>query len=145
MAQIIVSFKPGKKVATYGKQMVRRNGKTIIVQNKVVVPRGPLNEESVYGKIRVLDTDENGRPIQHKPEYFFAHPHLIFKPYIRELVEKRLALYKGDYKKAVKSLQDHPIYLDPERTVKLKYATCYKEDYVIKYPLSQIRDKDVQY
>ncbi|MCX7955217.1 MAG: hypothetical protein N3A01_08540, partial [Bacteroidales bacterium] len=138
VAQIIVSFKPGKKVATWGKRFIKKHGKRVVVQKRVLVPRGPLSEESIYGKIKTL---EKNKPLK----YLFENPHLIFKPYIKQLVEKRLAEYNGDVKKALDSVKINPIYLDENKTIKLEYATCFKEEYVIKYPLESIKAKDIPY
>lgn len=138
VAEIIVSFKPGKKVATWGKRFIRKNGKRIKVQDHILVPRGPLSEESVYGKIKTI---EKNKPVK----YLFENPHLIFKPYIKELVEKRLAEYDGDAKKALASLKKNPIYLDENKSILLQYGTCYKEEYVVKYPIGSIKQKDLQY
>lgn len=137
-AEIIVSFKPGKKVATWGKRFIKKNGKRIKVQDHILVPRGPLCEESVYGKIKTI---EKNKPVK----YLFENPHLIFKPYIKDLVEQRLAEHKGDVKKALASLKSKPIFLDENKTVPLEYGTCYKEEYVIKYPVESLKEKDVPY
>lgn len=48
---ILVSFKSTRKTATPGKRYVYRNGKMILAQENILVPRGPLCEGSVYGKI----------------------------------------------------------------------------------------------
>ncbi|MFN4299214.1 MAG: type II CRISPR RNA-guided endonuclease Cas9 [Thermaurantimonas sp.] len=138
VAEIIVSFKPGKKVATWGKRFIKKNGKRIKIQDHILVPRGPLSEESVYGKIKTI---EKNKPVK----YLFENPHLIFKPYIKELVELRLAEHEGDVKKALASLKKNPIYLDENKTIPLEYGTCYKEEYVIKYPIESIKQKDVPY
>ncbi|MCS6935106.1 MAG: type II CRISPR RNA-guided endonuclease Cas9 [Chitinophagales bacterium] len=142
---IIVSFKPGKKVAVFGKRYIRKNGKRIKVQDKILVPRGPLSEESVYGKIKIVDTDKYGKPIKHPVKYLFENPHLIFKTNIKELVEKCLAEFNFDVKMALQSLKKAPIYLDKENPTPLEYATCFREEYVIKYPLESIKEKDVIY
>ncbi len=137
-AEIIVSFKAGKKVATWGKRFIKRNGKRIKVQDHILVPRGPLSEESVYGKIKTI---EKNKPVK----YLFEHPHLIFKPYIKELVEKRIAEHNGDAKKALASLKKNPIFLDDDKKIPLEYGTCYKEEYVLKYPVESIKEKDAPY
>jgi CRISPR-associated endonuclease Csn1 len=137
-AEIIVSFKPGKKVATWGKRFIKKNGKRIKVQDHLLVPRGSLSEESVYGKIKTI---EKNKPVK----FLFENPHLIFKPYIKELVEKRLAEYNNDAKKALDSLKKEPIYLDENKTIPLQYGTCYKEEYVMKYPIESIKEKDVPF
>lgn len=137
-SEILVSFKPGKKVATYGKRFIRKNNKKLVVQKNIIVPRGPLSEESVYGKIKILDYQ---KPIK----YLFSNPHLIFKEYIKNLVEERLNSFNGNIKNAIKSLKNEPIYLDDNKTIKLEYATCFKEEYVIKYPLNSIKKDDVAF
>lgn len=133
---ILISFKSGKKVATKGVRKIKLNGKKQIIQKDIIVPRGPLSEESVYGKIKVL---EKNKPLK----YLFEKPYLIFKPYIKDKIEERLDKYENDVNKALKSLKKDPIYLNKEQAIVLEYATCYKEEYVIKYPLQSIKAKDV--
>ena len=134
--EILVSFKAGKRVATLGKRSVYKNGKKTVVQNNIIVPRGALCEESVYGQINLI---EKNKPIK----YLFENPSLIFKPYIKALVEERLKEYNGDTSKAISSLKNNPIYLRKDKSVVLEYGTCYKKEYVKKYSLNSIKAKDV--
>ncbi len=127
-AEILVSFKAGKKVATYGKRKVKKGGKKVVVQEGIIVPRGALSEESVYGKIKTIEKNKSVK-------YLFENRILIFKPYIKSLVEERLAKFDGNSKKALASLKKEPIYLDKEKKTLLEYGTCFKEEVVIKYPL----------
>ncbi|HRT80197.1 MAG TPA: type II CRISPR RNA-guided endonuclease Cas9 [Bacteroidales bacterium] len=136
LSQIFVSFKPGKKVATKSVRKVKIHGKKIVVQRNILTPRGPLSEESVYGKIKVVEKD---KPLR----YLFENPDLIINNVIREKVNERLAQYNNDSKSALKSLKKDPIYLDKDKTLILEKAHCYKEEYVIKYPISSINEKDV--
>ena len=132
---ILVSFKPGKKVATPGKRYTY-NGKKELAQDGLLIPRGALCEESVYGQISTIK--------EHVPvKRLFEDPSLIFKPYIRHLVEQRIEEYHGDWKKARQSIGKKPIWLDKEETVALEYATCWKKDYVIRYPITSLKEKDV--
>lgn len=135
VAEILISFKAGKRVATTGKRIVYKKGKKVIAQEGIIIPRGALSEESVYGKINVI---EENKPIK----YLFENPHLIFKPYIKNLVEARIAQYNGDGKKALQSIKKEPIYLDANKSIMLEYATCFKSEYVIKYPLTSLKLKD---
>lgn len=137
-AEILISFKAGKKVATFGKRKVKKGGKKEVVQSGIIVPRGALSEESVYGKIKTLDK-------QKPPKYLFENSDLIIKGYIKDLVKERLAQHENDTKKAIASLKKEPIYLNAEKTKLLEYATCYKEEVVIKYPLESIKAKDTEY
>lgn len=56
-ANILVSFKRGKKVATSGKRYIYSGGTRILMQN-TLVPRGALSEQTVYGKIEINGQDE---------------------------------------------------------------------------------------
>lgn len=136
-AEILISFKPGKKVATLGKRKIKKKGKKIVVQTDIIVPRGPLSEESIYGKIKTIES----KPVK----YLFENPHLIFKKRIKEFVEERLKLYNNDVKKALASLKKEPVFLDKNNSIQLKYGSCFKEEYVIKYPIESIKSKDVEF
>lgn len=137
-AQILISFKSGKKVATLGRRKVKKNGKKVVVQKNIIVPRGALHEESVYGRIKAIEIE---KPIK----FIFNNPDKIIKQYIRTLVESRLAEHDNDAKKAIASLKKKPIYLDDDKTIELTHATCYKDEYVIKYPISGLIRKDIKY
>ncbi|MFP4555374.1 MAG: type II CRISPR RNA-guided endonuclease Cas9 [Bacteroidales bacterium] len=126
VANILVSFKTGKKVAVTGKRKVGKKGNRKVVQTGIIVPRGALSEESVYGKIKKI---EENKPLK----YLFENTQLILKPLIKKLVEERLIKYEGDTKKALASTKKDPIYLDKEKTVELRYGSCFKNEYVIKY------------
>ena len=55
-AEILISYRPGKRVVTRGRNIYLRHGKKC-VQSGLLVPRGPLSKETVYGQITV-----NGEP-----------------------------------------------------------------------------------
>lgn len=135
---ILISFKAGKKVATSSTRSVKKGRKRVVVQNGILVPRGPLSEESVYGSINTI---EKNKPVK----FLFENPDLIVKGYIKSLVKQRLDENDGNVKTALASLKKTPIYLDKDKTVELQYATCYKQEYVIKYPLASIKAKDLEY
>lgn len=135
---ILVSFKAGKRVATPGKRYIYRNGKRTLEQSGIAVPRGALSEESVYGAISCL---EKGVPVKK----LFEHHEAIFKSYIREKVEERIKEYGGDWKTALKSIKKAPIYLGDNDTKPLEFATCWKKEYVIRYPLEGLKKKDVEF
>ena len=136
VAKIIVSFKPGKRVATISK--LKAKGKNEI--KGVITPRGALSEESVYGIIKNTEADKP-KPVK----YLFENSHLIYKPYIKAFVEERIAAYNGDIEKALTSLKKEPIYLDSAKSKILEYGTCFKEEAVIKYPLESLKAKDIKY
>lgn len=143
---ILVSYKAGKKVATLGKRKIKKNGKKVVVQEGIIVPRGPLSEQSVYGKIKTPARDFKTGELKRFPvKYLFENPDLIFKSKVKLAVEERIAQYNGDKKKALASLKKDPIFLDAERKVPLTFGTCFSEEVVIKYHINQITAKDVNY
>lgn len=56
VAEILISYRPGRRVVTRGRNIYLRHGKKC-VQSGLLVPRGPLSKETVYGQITV-----NGEP-----------------------------------------------------------------------------------
>lgn len=136
VSQILVSYKSGKRVATKGRRIIQINDRKIVAQDNILVPRGPLSEESVYGRIKIIEKD---KPIS----YLFKNPHLIVDLRIKELVETRLQQYQNDVKQVLKSVKKEPIFIDDEKSKVLEKAHCYVEKYVIKYPVEFIKQKKV--
>lgn len=124
VASILVSFKAGKKVAVIGKRKIGKKGNKKVVQTGIVIPRGALSEESIYGKIKTTER----KPLK----YAFENPELIVLPTIKQLVVERIAKYE-DAKKAIASLKKEPLFIDKNKMVLLEYASCFSSDYVIKY------------
>lgn len=136
IAGIAVSFKAGKKVSTPGKRYSYVGGKKVIRQSGLIVPRGALSEESVYGRIKII---EKAKPIK----YLFNNPHLVVNHQMREKIIKRLDEHNGDVKKAISSLKKKPIYWDRNSENQLQTADCFKDEFVLKYDLSALKYKDV--
>lgn len=131
---ILVSFKAGKKAATFGKRYVHRGGKRILMQSNVVVPRGALSEESVYGQITRYAKNRKGETITRK-EYVIKYPIVSLKAKnvddivdkgVREAVRARLAAHNFKEKEAFKDIANNPIYLDPEhKRLPLRSVRCF--------------------
>ena len=132
--KILISFKAGKKVATMSK--FKATGKN--EKKGVIVPRGALHEQFVYGKIKVA---ERNRPLKH----LFEHSATIIDEGIKLHINTRLQEHDGDVKKAFLSLKKHPIYLDEKKDIILERADCFKEEFVIKYKIQDIKSKDVPF
>lgn len=126
VSNILISFKSGKKVAVFGKRKVGKRGNKKVVQSNIIVPRGALSEESVYGKIKTIEKNKSLK-------YIFENPHLISLPQIKNLVEQRLLKFDNNLKEALASLKKDPIYLDASKSKVLEYASCFKDEFVIKY------------
>ena len=127
-APILISFKPGKRVATKGRRLERRAGRRVVAQKGIVIPRGPLSEESIYGKIKVLEKEVPVKKL-------FEQPHNILKRRIRAMVLERLRECDGDVKKAQISLKKRPLFQSQENGIELTHATIFREEFVIKYSL----------
>ena len=112
---ILVSFRAGKKVTTPAKRAIYRKGKRINVQDGLLVPRGALTEETVYGKL--------GN--KYVVKYPLTHPSMkvddIVDPTIREIVRTRLAAFGGKAKDAFAK----PLYSDAAQTMEIKTVRCY--------------------
>ncbi|MFA5647264.1 MAG: type II CRISPR RNA-guided endonuclease Cas9 [Bacteroidales bacterium] len=125
-ANILISFKAGKKVAVTGKRKVGKRGHKKVVQTGIIVPRGALSEESVYGKIKKVERNKSLK-------YLFENPAQIVNPRIKHLVEQRLNEFNDDTKKAITSIKKSPIYLDDDKNVILEHGSVFSDEYVIKY------------
>jgi CRISPR-associated endonuclease Csn1 len=112
---ILVSFRAGKKVTTPAKRAKYHNGKRMIVQDGLLVPRGALTEETVYGKLGD----------KYVVKYALNHPSMkvdeIVDPTIREIVRARLAAFGGKAKDAFAK----PLYSDAAQTMEIKSVRCY--------------------
>lgn len=141
VSQILISFKAGKKVATLGTRKVKKDGKSVVKQEGIIIPRGALSEESVYGKIkkRIFQLA--------KLSTSFTKQDSIVNRTHKALVKQRLNEFDNDPAKAFKALSKNPIWLDPAKTQALTTVeiTHFKEEYVIKYPIGGIAVKDLPF
>lgn len=126
--KILVSFKAGKKVATITK--FKASGKN--KDTGVIVPRGALHEQSVYGKIKVIEKDKSLK-------YLFENPNKIVSPKIKVWVETRLSENENNSKSALSTLKKKPIFLNEEKTEILEKASCYNDATVLKYKLQSLK------
>jgi CRISPR-associated endonuclease Csn1 len=126
--KILVSFKAGKKVYTITKYKATGKNK----DTGVVVPRGALHEQSVYGKIKVIEKD---KPLK----YLFENPDRIVNPKIKNLVEARLSENEKNSKSALSTLKKNPIFLNEEKTEVLEKSSCYNDATVLKYKLQSLK------
>ena len=129
--QILISLKPGKKIATRG--FNKADGK------RPLTPRGQLHKEQVYGKIQRYSKKIplNGR---------FTEVDKISDRGIQAIIRKRLSEFENDPKKAFKSLDKNPIWMDNAKTVPLTEVTIWEEHFVYKYPLNiSFKEKDIEF
>lgn len=107
--QIAVSFKSGKRGASVGKRYIHKGGKRICVQTGVIIPRGALSEESVYGRIRNSESGGKEYVIKYKIGSITKKDvaYVVDKG-IREILRTRLDKFEGKPEKAfAKPVLDH--------------------------------------
>ncbi len=96
---IAVSFKSGKRAASVGKRYVYRGGKRVCAQTGVIIPRGPLSEETVYGCIH-----KNGKEeivVKYKVgTILLKDVDYVVDKRIREILRNRLEQFGGKPEKA---------------------------------------------
>ncbi len=107
--QIAVSFKGGKRAASIGKRYIYKGKKRICVQAGIIIPRGALSEESVYGRIHSIATGKEEIVIKYKIGTIdLKKAKDIVDRRIRDIVTERLTQYDGKPEKAfAEPLLDH--------------------------------------
>ena len=101
IAKIAISFKSGKRATSAGKRYIRKGGKRICVQRDVIIPRGALSEESVYGRIHSIATGKDEIVIKYKiGSIDLKKAKDIVDKRIRDIVIERLNQYGGKPEKA---------------------------------------------
>ena len=123
---IIVSFKPITKSTTPGKRKVFKNGKPIIKQTGILVPRGELTEETVYGLIQRYDGKGgfNACSVVRYPLSKItsqADANSIVDEGIKQIVKKRLKEHNDNPKIAFST----PLYSDVAQTKEIKGVRCF--------------------
>mgnify|MGYP003301181069 CR=1 FL=1 len=98
---IAVSFKGGKRAASIGKRYIRKGGKRICVQRDIIIPRGALSEESIYGRIRNSESGKQEYVIKYKVEAInLKDVDYVVDKRIREILRERLEQFGGKADKA---------------------------------------------
>lgn len=119
-AQILISYKSGKKAFTKNKNRIISNNKLIKVTEEFT-PRGFLHKEKVYGRIKRFEK------VALNPK--FDKWDKIVHQTVRTELEQRLALFNNDPKKAFSDTVKNPL---PEH---LKKIAVFKNEFVIRFDL----------
>lgn len=119
VAEILISYRPGKRVVTRGRNIYRKktaDGREVTcVQRGVLVPRGELMEASLYGKIL-----SQGRERIVKRYPLYALKGEVVDPRLRELI----AEYNQEITSKVKA-KGSPLYLDAAEMQEVRSVRCY--------------------
>ena len=138
VSEIAISLKSGKKLTTPGKRYVIKNGRRKLVQSQILVPRGALHEQSIYGKIK-LPTEK----VTVKKS--FEAVDRIYNSKIQSAVRARIEQHAGDLKKAVKSLNTQPLTVMSRNgtPTEITTVTLLANHYVLRYKVETLKYKDL--
>ncbi len=123
--EILISFRPGKRTVTRGRNVYKRSGKTD-VQRNVLIPRGALSEETIYGTIQLHRKDRSGTELVRS--YVKRIPLSKVNPsnvknivdsQIREVVQAALLSLSGR-----KGVLPTELYLDDSRRRVVRSVRC---------------------
>jgi len=114
--KILISFKAGKKVATISKRKATGKNK----DTGVIVPRGALHEQFVYGKINV--DGKASYVVKYKLQDLKSKdvPSIVDKK-VRELVSQRLKAFGGKEKEAFKDV----LWFNDEKQIPIYSVRCF--------------------
>ena len=133
--EIVVSFKPGKKLTTPGKRVVNKGGRRVVMQTGLRVPRGPLHQETIYGKIKILDGPR-------KLKDALSRLDLIVDSTLRVRLQTCLYRHDGDIDATMKYLKKNPI-LDGKEGMEIKTVDCFREEYVRRVDVASVEYKNI--
>lgn len=107
---ILVSFRNRRRVATWSKNRIKQRGGKSHKQ-RVLVPRGFLHLETVYGE-RLVD---RGRILKINKRLTRSDAELIINRKVREAIINRLSKFNNDSEAAFKNIKKAPLYIDEKR------------------------------
>ena len=115
--KILISFRPGKRTVSRGRNIYKRSGKTDVQRERVLIPRGALSEETIYGVIRVDGEDKVvcKYPLQ---SLKLKDVEYIVDEVLREKVRERITQH-GE-----KDAFAEPLYLDEAQTQEVRSVRC---------------------
>ena len=130
--RILISFKSGKRAVTPGKRYVYKKNKRSVAQRKLMIPRGALSDDSIYGVIHKWEKDKKGNPVQvpyavikssfssiksKDVKNFIAK---VVDGRIQKILDERLKQCGNDPKKAFAT----PVYVDAECRIPIRTVRC---------------------
>ena len=120
VAEILISYRPGKRVVTRGRNIYRKktaDGREVTcVQRGVLVPRGELMEASLYGKILSQGRE---RIVKRYPLHDLKGE--VVDPCLRELI----TTYNQELKSREKGAPIPPLCLDKDKKQEVRSVRCY--------------------
>ena len=115
--KILVSLRPGKRTISRGRNIYKRSGKTD-VQRGILIPRGALSEETIYG---VISVDGENKVVCKYPLQSLKPKDVgyIVDEVLRKKVRERIT-QRGE-----KEAFAEPLYLDEAQTQEVSSVRCF--------------------
>lgn len=127
VSRILISLKPGKKVVTKGKRYIFKGGKRKLVQENILIPRGALCNETIYGRIKRYKKNKSNVNFEDKyvTKYQLAEIDRkkidsVIDSKVKKIIENRLKEYGYDVHKAYAE----PLYYDDVHKQPIKSVRC---------------------
>ena len=119
IAEILISLQPEEKTYSRGRNIIKRKGERF-VQEGILVPRGALSKETVYGSIL---QKEQQKFVYKRPLQKLGNSDLksIVDQRLRGIIAQRLAEHGGDRDKAFAE----PLYSDRAQTQQIRSVRCF--------------------
>ena len=119
IAEILISLQPEEKTYSRGRNIIKRKGERF-VQEGILVPRGALSKETVYGSIL---QKEQQKFVYKRPLQKLGNSDLksIVDQRLRGIIAQRLAEHDGDRDKAFAE----PLYSDRAQTQQIRSVRCF--------------------
>jgi CRISPR-associated endonuclease Csn1 len=113
VSSILISLKPGKKVAS--RSINKKAGNQI-----TLTPRGSLSEESVYGSINLKGKQEYVLKYKLGIDFKLKDLDYIIDKGLRSAIEKRLAQYNNDPKLAFRDIEANPVWFNEKHKIPIR-------------------------
>lgn len=132
----VVSTHTRQRVTVPGKRKYGRGKNRTVVQT-LLVPRGPLTDDSVFGK-RII------REYVDSVDVLFDRIDTICNRKIRKAIADRLAEFHGKLSPAKQSCKSEPIIVPSVSHEPIKGAYCYSEKFVLRRPVGKLTDSQIK-
>jgi len=144
VANILVSFKSGKRVAIVNKNSYKHKAGDKPIQS-TLTPRGYLHKETVYGKIREPEQIKLSTRFDKLEKVANKNAQAYLSTYLEKFDnDARQAFNAKGITKMMEELAKCPVGGITLKENAVEVA-CFKESFVLKYPVETIKAKDVEF
>lgn len=131
---IAVSFKPATRTTTTGKRYERDGKVSRLAQSNIIIPRGGLHKETIYGKLK--------RPVKTDIKKALQFIDRVVDADIRRKLQDVIELSGNDIAKASAYLRKNPL-TDSATGNAIKVVDCFEDVFVIRSKVEEINPKQI--